>query len=92
METKQNKNTELCREGCGGEEVRIILIFKNLSWLGAGGGEGMRGGWGSPVRSNEVACWVMVGHVCLGVRSWEENTAPSLVNGEVAAARSARRI
>lgn len=52
----------------------------------------MIGQWGSPIRSNEVVCLVIVGHMCLGVRSWEENTAPSLVNGEVAAARSARQI
>lgn len=52
----------------------------------------MIGQWGSPIRSNEVVCWVIMGLMCLGVRSWEENTAPSLVNGEVAAARSARQI
>lgn len=43
---------------------------------------------GSPVRSNEVACWKVDGRMCLGVRSWEENAARCLVDGEVAAGRS----
>lgn len=32
--TKQNKNPGQQGEGSCGKEVRIILIFKNLSWLG----------------------------------------------------------
>lgn len=76
--TKQNKpRTVVGGEGSGGEEVKVILIFKNLSWLG----RKKRGGCGSPVRCNEIACWKIVGRVCLSVPSWEE----SLVDGEAAA-------
>lgn len=86
---KQNQTPELCGEGCGGEEVRIIFILKNLSWHGQGVENDRRVG---VLCSLQRSCLLGDHGACLGAWSWDENTAPSLVNGEVAAARSARQI
>lgn len=65
--TKQNKpRTPQRGQGSGGEEIRVILIFKNPSCLG-------RKIRGSPVRSNEIASLKITGGVCLSVSSWEES-------------------